>query len=277
MILINKNIIITGNNEVKMASQAVSTFTKTWQDRSPNFKPGTLDVASYTYSQYSATYNIYRSLQEALILDPQAVFYNCGYPYRDPKIGWHLWAGTNDESTRKAEGVFLSYIRQNLQYFQENGLNLCSVGSGECFNELVLLALLAQMGITVRLTCVDRDDEHNLRSAAPAFEHYVKQMSPDSTVDVRICTFESMMQRQPPVGIDAFVSFDALSWNNMRDDLEPYMLASSKPVVSMHVWDKPTLMYSQGNQSPVSQLSFEPTSEIDLRPIFKLSIEKGLR
>ncbi len=254
-----------------MASPAASTFTIRWQTSFPNFIPGTTEVASSTYIQHSRTYNIYKSLQEALVLDPPAVLNNGGYPYADPKVGWRLWAHSNDESTRKAEGVFLSAI---LQYFRnKKSLKICSWGCGECFNELVLAALLAKMGIAVDWTLVDSDEDDYLQSAELSFKHYVKQISPDSTVDVNICSFHEMMTNKTPVGTDAFVSFDALTWNDTRDKLEPYMLASSKPVMSMHVYDEPILMYSQGNQSPVSQLSFEPTSETNLRPIFKLSKE----
>ncbi len=183
----------------------------------------------------------------------------------DKEIGWPFWSHSGDsDHCRKIEGIFLGVIQKYLATRKK--IKICSIGCGQLFNELVITALLlAIMKVPVDLLLCDKDGDHDLERAAPAFIRYLKQWSPDSTVEIKIGYFDKKI----PTDIDAFISIDALSWKDINQVVGPYMQRSPTPTLTMTAWTEPyELVYCQGNNTPLIGLSYEQTSKTGIRPSY---------
>jgi hypothetical protein len=164
------------------------------------------------------------------------------------------------DDRKRYESLFLSAVRQFIP--EKNPIRICAIGAGGCFNELVLHALLTKMEKTVQWVMVDP------RGVPPAFKDLVQEMSPDSTLGDDCMGFETMMQLMPPPEIDIFASLDAVEWKKVRGYIEPYMEKSSKPTLAICDQYVDKCVYCPGNNSPCIDLSYELTSNVDLRPSF---------
>lgn len=168
----------------------------------------------------------------------------------------------------RAENLFLSAVRQ---FFPNNdSLKICSIGPGECFQELVMHALVTKIGKIAHWMLVDGGED----ASFGLFTRHAKEMSPNSIVEGKRAWFSTdLLKENPPFDVDIFLMIDGPPYWEVEGNVKRYMQESSKPTFAMYVEGKPEIIltYCKGNNSPCTTLSYEPTSTPDIRPLFRLT------